>query len=262
MSKENECTLVTAYFEFPIKKFSSNTYLNWINNFLPNTNAYMVIFTDEQSYDTIYNLRKNHIDRTKIITLTLSDFYCYKYMYYWNKDHIRDHEKAYHHQYLYMIWSEKSNFIKLSIELNPFDTEFYMWCDIGMIRDVNCIKYISNFPNKEVIKDLKKDKVYLLNITEFTEEDLKINDATEIFRYQNNSVRIGGGGIFGNVASLKIWIRLYYEMLDEFIKRDYFAGKDQSIMTCVYLKNKDLIELVKHKPCPFNHWFYMIYYLS
>jgi len=261
MSKENECTIVTAYFEFPLKKHTTNSYLNWINNFLPNTNAYMVIFTDEQSYNIMYNLRKKHLDRTRIIILKLTDFYCYKYMDYWNKDHARDHEKLYHHQYLYMIWSEKSNFIKLAIEMNPFDTEFYMWCDIGMIRDTNCIQYITNFPNKETIKNLKRDKVYLLNLTEFSKDDLKITDATEFFRYQNNDVRIGGGGIFGNIPALKQWIKLYYEMLDEFMKRDYFAGKDQSIMTCVYLKNRDFIELVKHKPCPFNHWFYMIYFL-
>lgn len=262
MVKENECTVVTAYFDFPIKKHTSNSYFEWIINFLPNIDAYVIIFTDEKSYNIIYELRKNYIEKTKIITLKLSDFYCYKYMDYWNKDFSRDHEKGHHHQFLYMIWNEKSNFLNISIEMNPFDTEFYMWCDIGMVRDKECIKYISSFPNKEIIKNLNKNKIYLLNITEFTTDDLKINCATEKFRYQNDLVRIGGGAIFGSIDTLKIWIKVYYEMLEEFMSKDYFSGKDQSVMSCVYLKYRNLIELVRPKPSPINHWFYMLYFLS
>ena len=259
---KNECTVVTAYFDFPIKKHTSDSYFDWIINFLPNTDAYMVIFTDDKSYNKIYDLRKKYIEKTKIIKMNLSDFYCYKYMDYWNKDFARDHENGHHHQYLYMIWNEKSNFLNISIDDNPFDTEFYMWCDIGMVRDKNCVKYISSFPNKNIMKDLNKNKVYLLNITPFSKDDLKINSSTELFRYQNDSVRIGGGAIFGEASVLKIWIKCYYEMLEEFMSNNFFSGKDQSVMTCVYLKYRDLIELVRPTKSPFNHWFYMLHFLS
>lgn len=257
-----ECTIVTAYFNFPIKKHTSNSYFEWIINFLPNSNSNMIIFTDEESYDKIFNLRINFMDKTKIIKLNIADFYCYNFMEYWNKDHQRDHERGHHHQYLYMIWNEKSMFLKRAIVLNPFNTDYFMWCDIGMVRDKECIKHISLFPNTNIIKTLKNDKVYLLNITNFDEDDLKITGATEKFRYQNDSVRTGGGGIFGHKDALEIWIRVYYEMLEEFMNKNYFAGKDQSVMSCVYLKYRNLIELVKPEPSPFNHWFYMLYFLG
>ena len=260
MVKKNECTVVTAYFDFPIKKNSTHSYLNWIKNFLPNTDAYMIIFTDEKSRDMISNLRKNYEEKTKIIKTELTDFYCHKYMDYWDKDFNRDHENSYHHQYLYMIWNEKSNFLNVSINYNPFDTEFYMWCDIGMVRSEYTIKYISSFPNKNTIEKLNKNKVYLLNIQPFSNDDLEINCSCENFRYQND--KIGGGVIFGEASLLKTWVKCYYEMLEEFMSKDYFSGKDQSVMACVYLKNRGLIELVEPHNSPIDSWFYMLYFLS
>lgn len=252
-----KCTLVTAYYDFNKKKHSSNKYYEWIQNFLPYLDTYVVIFTDVVSYDKLYSLRKNHLDKTKIIILPIEEFYTFKYMKHWEKDLARDHE-TYHSIDLYMIWNEKSMFVKRAIDLNPFDTDYYCWSDIGMIRDKNLSQYIKHYPS--VRNDIEDNRIYLLNIYHtFTEYDSRFDGlATELFRYRN---AIGGGVIFGHKIVFEKWITTYYKTLQEFVNKDLFAGKDQSVMACVYVKNRDMIKLISPQESPFNNdWFYLVFY--
>lgn len=257
------CTIVTAYYELEFKKHSSSKYHNWSKLYLENIDANMIIFTDDKSLQHIQDFRKSFKDKTLFIIYPLESFYTYKFIDYWNKDWERDHEKRYHHPYLYMIWAEKSMFLQKAIEINKerFNSDFYCWTDIGMVREERTLQYISKFPNKKILEKTKKDKIYLLNVENFLEKELEYNDVTEIFRYNIN--RIGGGFILGHKDILPKWISEYYDMLNKFMYHDYFAGKDQSIMICVYLKNKDnLIELIKPIYSPIDKWFYMLYYFG
>lgn len=258
----SDCTVVSAFFDFPEKKHTSHRYFEWIENFLPNVSANMVIYTDECSYDMIKSLRCSQADRTVVIKTRIEDFFCYRFLEYWKRDIARDHEKSSHNPELYMVWNEKSMFIKRAIESNYFDTEFFMWCDIGMVREQRHVKHLSSFPNTEFIRTLP-NRVYLLSIGDFTTDELKLTGATDSFRYKN---RIGGGVIFGHKEVLKVWVHEYYKMLDKFMENDIFAGKDQSVMSCAYLKNMDLIQLVRPTPSPFDSpygaWFYMLYFFG
>jgi hypothetical protein len=254
----NEPTIVTAYYNFEKNKYSTEAYLSWINNFLPNCDTYMIIFTDEYSYEFLSEMRKNHKEKTLIIKYPIEDFYVFKYMSHWHKDLIRDHER-YHSLGLYLIWNEKSMFVKRAMSLNPFNTEYFCWSDIGIVRDTANIPYVKNYPR--VSSKINKDKFYLLNIYHhFDEDDFAVKElATERYRFTN---AIGGTIMFGHKDVFARWIEKYYEMLEEFVKKDYFAGKDQSLMACVYIKNKDMIQLVRPEPSPVNNdWFYLIYYL-
>lgn len=257
----DECTIVTAYYEFPKKKHTSNSYFDWITNFLPNVDSYMIIFTDQASYDKLHKLREKLLDKTVILIVPFENLFCYKFIDYWNKDYARDHERI-HHPYLYIIWNEKTMFMHKAMELNPFNTDFYAWTDIGMVREKSYIPHISKYPNKEIMKTLKKDKVYLLNVHPFNTHDLQHTGPTELFRYKNE-VRTGGGVILAHKNIIPIWSKEFYKMMAEFMQNNFFAGKDQSIMSCVYLRHREnLIELVKHEPCPLNFWFYMLYHFG
>lgn len=252
------CTIVTAFYNFSKKKHTTDEYIQWMQNFLPNVDSNMVIFTDQHCVSFICELRQNYPLKTKIVVCPLEEFYTYGYLHHWEKDILRDHER-YHSIELYMIWNEKAAFVKRAIELNPFNTDFFCWSDIGMIRDKSYIPYIKNFPNGR--SDTKDDKVYLLNIGyRFTEEDFIHSEiASERYRYVSSC--IGGGVIYGHKNVFLKWITKYYEMLDEFVKADYFAGKDQSLMACIYVHNRDMIELVTPIPTPFNNdWFYLVFY--
>lgn len=260
MNSKTSCTLVTAFYDFEKKKNTSDKYYEWMENFLPHLNTNVVIFTDERSYDKIYDLRKNHLPRTKVVMLPITEFHTYKYMAHWQKDLMRDHERC-HSIELYMIWNEKSMFVKRAIELNPFDTDYYCWSDIGMIRNKTYSQYIQYYPR--VRDDVDDNKMYLLNLQyQFNNNDFGFNElATDRYRYLN---AIGGGVIFGHKEVFMKWIGKYYEMLDEFVKKDLFAGKDQSLMACVYVKNRDIINLIWPQKCPFDgpydDWFYLVWH--
>ena len=266
---DRHCTLVTAFYDLDKKKRTMANYNEWMPNFLPYLDSYVVIFTDEKSYQKMLDLRKNFFEKTKIIVLPITEWHTYKYIDHWQKDYGRDHQQQYHSVELYMIWNEKSMFVKRAIEMNPFDSEFYCWSDIGMIRNSEYSRYIHKFP--KVREDIDKNKIYLLNINAisengyiFNESDYKFEElATEKYRYIN---AIGGGVIFGHKNVFLKWVDKYYDMLDEFVKDDLFAGKDQSVMACVYVKNRDMINLISPQLCPFNsigdEWFYLVYFFS
>lgn len=259
MSYESyQCTIVTAYYDFPYKKHSSNLYSTWIKRFFSNIKANIVVFTDENSSGMLNDIVKD-MKNVMIVILPINQFYTAKYLSYWQKDHKRDYERQ-HNPHLYMIWNEKTMFLQRAIHMNLFKTDYYVWTDIGMVRDEKQIPYICEFPNPSIIEKLNKERVYLLNIEDFTKEDLKETDATERFMRCN---RIGGGVIFGHKTILGKWTQIYYDMMNTFMKNDYFAGKDQSIMACVYLKYREsLIELIKPNETPIDPWFYMLYYLG
>lgn len=250
-------TLVTAYFKMS-NKYNDSLYIEWIERFLKNYQKNIVIFTSIESFYFIQELRKDFKDRTVIILSSIESFYVYKYYDYFVKDYNRDIEKSYHNPDLFLIWNEKLKFVEKAIKLNPFNSSYFMWCDIGMIREDNYIKYLKTFPN---IEKLTEDKVYLLNVDyNFTEEDYK-NPYDEKYRFIFNI--IGGGVMIGLEKNMRLWINRYYKTLDYYITNNKFAGKDQTIMVSTYLKYPDFIKLIKgvdDHDC--NKWFYLLKYFS
>ena len=256
----NNITIVTAYLEIPKKKFNTNTYISWITNYMNLIKDIpLIIYTNSDNINNlIINLRCNNLKNTKIIKININDLYCYKYIEYWNNDYHRDKEK-YHDPLLYLIWNNKTAFIKDAYDRKIFDTNFYMWTDIGMIRDLKTFNVLKNiFLNSEINK-INKDKVYLLEVENFNNNKLNYkNDKPYIF----NENRCGGGVILCNKNLIEKWFYEYYNMLDKFIKYDIFAGKDQNILNNLYISNRNLIELIKPNNSPIDKWFYMLYYIS
>lgn len=257
------CTLVTAFYNFPAKKYHTNNYLIWMKAFLENTNNNMVIYTDNQnSYDIISEYRKKYKDKTKIIIEPIENLYCYQFNNYWDKDLLRDHERAYHNQMLYIIWNEKTMFMYKTYKNNPFNTEYYAWIDIGMIRSSEYIKFLYNFPSNKRLEEIDKNKVHLVVINNFTKDELNSNTPTEMFRYVD---RLGAGMILCHIDIIEKWTEEYYNMLRKFMNNNLFSGKDQSIINNLYIKYKnELIELVSTDDLSIidNKWFYMLYFLS
>jgi hypothetical protein len=251
-------TIVTSYFQLNQSKASHLQYVEWMKNMLIIDNP-MVIFCDEKSEETIYMLRSGKHDKTRIIVTNFKEFYSYKYANHFLEHYKMDKEQRVgHNMFLYMIWSEKSNFMKRAIELDPFNTDYFLWVDIGCFRRPNT-EYI-NWPNPKKIDNLDKTNVLLLLVQPFTREEWNCSsrETLPLFQFAN---RIGGTMFGGGKDILLKWHEKYYEMLEYFISIKRFIGKDQSIMNSVYLLNKDMCELVNWQPgCP-DHWFYLQEYL-
>jgi hypothetical protein len=260
----DDITLITAMIKINKNKYNSD-YIHWISNLLLNLNKNIIIYTSIEYYELMQELRKNHQDKTKIIITSLEDFYMYKYIDYLKKDLKRDHEKNHHNTDLYMIWNEKLKFIEKGMNENPFNTNYFAWCDIGYVRNNLYIDlYMRNFPD---VRKLTEDKIYMLNIDyNFKEEDFK-EPFNNKYRYISNT--IGGGFIIGNKERLKEMINIYYnQIIPYYIENDLFIGKDQTLYVSLYLNNPNLIKLIRgyndNFTIPYSElkWFYFLKYLN
>ena len=52
----------------------------------------------------------------------------------WDQQEKMDPENAYQHRLLYIIWNEKANFLLNAANENYFNSEYFLWCDIGAVR--------------------------------------------------------------------------------------------------------------------------------
>jgi hypothetical protein len=260
MSQEQNTTIVTAYFKLPQSKANHEIYTMWMQNML-SIQSPMVIFCDNQSKKQIKEFRKDLLEKTKIIRMKFEDFYCYKYFDVFQNDYeTKDHEKTYHNPYLYLIWNEKSHFLKRAIELNPFSTEYFMWTDIGCFRRPNT--QFLDWPNSNKMNTLiDKDRVLLLCVYQFTQQEYNCNDIHCLpdFKYIN---RIGGTIFGGTSKSILKWHELYYNMLEYFISIGKFIGKDQSIMSSVAIIYKEHVQIIEPNFVCNDIWFALQEYLS
>lgn len=243
------CTIVTGYFQMK-SKHSTEKYAEWIKYMLEKETP-MVIFCDKQSYPMIHAQRPY---QTKIIITSLTQFYSYKYIDTYRANYEMDHE-TYHSPELYLVWAEKAHFVKQAITMNPFQTDYFLWVDIGCFREPSPIQW----PNPIRIQSLDSSKVLVLNVTPFTEEELHCTKETLPSFLTTNRI---GATIFGGGKEILLkYHDLYYEMVDYFISIDRFIGKDQSILNSVYLLNQELFQVVKPGKCK-DEWFYLQNYLS
>jgi hypothetical protein len=163
--------------------------------------------------------------------------------------------EQYHSPELYLIWAEKAHFVKRAIEINPFQSNYFLWVDIGCFRTPSPIKW----PNPDRIREMDRSKVLVLKVTPFTEEELQCTRETLPSFLTTNRL---GATIFGGGKEVLLrYHELYYEMVEYFISTNRFIGKDQSILNSVYLLNPHVFNVIEPKLCK-DKWFYLQDYLS
>jgi len=126
-------TIVTAFFALDDARpdgRSARDYHQWMANFLPNINWPLVVFCDAQSADTIKRLRGN---KPAMIHITrIEEFSVYRH-----RRQLRAHIAQRWPGFpadASLIYHEKANFVSRAIDENPFASEIFFWCDIGMFR--------------------------------------------------------------------------------------------------------------------------------
>ena len=258
----NKITVVTAYFDIESKATHAE-YQDWMRNFLPRLNASLVVFTDKNNQALIQSLRVKQSHSTRIIVTSIEEFFTYQYNRLWKLHWRRDHEAERHSPDLYMIWNEKPRFLEIAIQQNPFDSEYFLWCDIGCFRnrpqDVS-LTVLEDWPR---IDRLHKDKVTITYLSPFSAKDFKSVDgklmSSSDFRER---VTVAGGIYGGGAAGLKDWIDVFYKTLSAFFEYGRFAGKDQNLIANMACMHPQLFDLVIPEGYRRDPWFYLQYYLS
>ena len=259
IKKEKPATVVSAYYEMPSKN-KKQDYRVWIRIFLESTPCFLVFFTDEELVPFITDCRREHMDRTRIISLPREQWVAstrYSQAE-WDKLALLDPETlAGHSVDLYKVWYEKKNFVLRAIDLNPFDHTDFVWTDAGICRDPTLAALIKKYP---VADRIPTDRMMMLNVVPFVlRDDVIINGFPG---GGEDKPRIGGGIIAGPKEE---WIKydlLFNSIVDRYRHAGLFWGKEQTIMKTLVLENKSKISLIDVKPIAVNIWFYSLLYLG
>jgi hypothetical protein len=263
IKKDKPATVITAYSDMK-SKYDPQKYRNWIRIFLEACDCHLIFFTDNKEIGSlVWEYRKDLKDRTKVILFPKTEWTANKNFSeaFWERQHEKDPEKNIHSVELYKVWYEKKEFIKRAIELNPWGHTDFVWADAGICRDPKMAPLLKNFP---VADRIPTDRILMLNIGEFTENDSVIREINGVKITGGNAsgMRISAGVIAGSVDAWKKYDEAYEKVLDKYIESGFFCGKEQNIMATLVLENRNLVSLVEPHLIFSDFWRYMLLWLS
>ena len=208
----NLITCVSCYFN--VKNKHNNKYLDWFNNTL-SINAFYVFFTND--INLIKKYRKNL--PTYYIECNISDFYTWKY-----KDKIRIDDVHCPSIELNLIWNEKIFMIEKAFNINPFNSEYFMWVDSGICtyRD---IKPPQNHFDMNKIIYLPKNKFIFSSSDDETYYDHLVTN-TNYYHYISGTYII-------HKSFLNIFVSIYKIYLEKLLNKNNI-WTDQLILTHIY----------------------------
>ena len=266
-------TVVSCYYIVP-SKHSHGFYRSWIDNFMK-IGFKCVVYCDQKSFDVLSNIYEE-TDSLKYRIVEINDFVCSKLN--WNDESKIDPERYIHSEQLYKVWNEKIFFVKRAIEENIFNTEYFIWTDIGSFRESDRVNELRGaFP---CVDKLPKDKLTFRQICKFQESHLI--DLDKVDNRFTTPYSIIGAGIWGGSKEMLLTFSgLYYDTLEEFDKNKVFKGKEQNILAFLVIRHPHMFNLIFSHNLTMNHtdnklytyvpsnvdilydfWFYMHYYLS
>jgi len=261
-AKPLPATVVSAF--YPMKsKHALDNYKKWIRMLLENLDAPLVFFTEETFAKFIVETRSRFSEKTKVIILPRDEWVANKKFSQsiWDAQYEIDPEKNIHSAELYKVWYEKKEFVMRAIEMNPFGSTDFLWCDAGIVRYDWIIPLMKNFP---VADRIPTDRIMISNVWPFTRSDeaaVKINGETFVGG-ASGKPRVGTNVI---AASANLWIKfstLYDDIVQKYLRAGLFFGKDQNVATKLVLEYKNLISLVDSKQFFYDTWVFVLVWLG
>lgn len=243
----SESTIVTAYYEIP-SKAPKSTYLNWINNFLKNIENNIVFFTSEDLVDYFKSVRNENIIYKVLPFGELNAIKKYGYDF-WKKQKEIDVWR-YHTPELGIIWYEKKEFVLRVIEENPFNTDYFIWCDAGCMRHSAYFPSINTFGKN--LSNIDKDKLNFQVIGPLQNKSF----------YAYPDICIAGAIIVGKKETWYRYKELYDKILQEYVNANISCLMDQYIMVSMLEKYKDEFSLIYPTKKYIDVWFFFLEELS
>lgn len=214
-------TCVSGYWR--IKNKHNNNFEKWFNTTLK-INCPYVFFSDKETIEIIKIYRGNL--PTYYIECNITDFNTYKF-----KDKMVTHPIHCPSIELNLIWNEKIFLIQKAIEINPFQTEYFMWMDAGISSFRNKMPPSQPFPNINKLNDLPKDKFIYSSSHNFTYNENFIKGQYHLHHHVSG-IYLLHKNIINKLVDI---YKKYLTLID---KNDIWT--DQVIWTLIYKDNKEL----------------------
>ena len=263
-------TFATCWYNLK-SKFEVEIYRKWMSNFINNVNNFnLVIYTNKESYSVLEPLLEyNKNEKIKVIFKEWNEFYGYQWKDNWINNHqnnnLLNEKSRFNTDWkLNMLWSEKINFVKETMDKKYFDTEWYGWCDIGYFRGGNNLtnKEIKRWPNKDKINSLDKNRIYYGlpgNI-----RDLNLLSRIILMKNKNNmpnipippnQISIAGGFFLSHRNKLEYWHTIYYKRLSDYFTHKYLVKDDQIVIIDCIINNLKNFKLIEEQDPRKDRWF-------
>uniref|UniRef100_A0A6C0BMM1 Uncharacterized protein n=1 Tax=viral metagenome TaxID=1070528 RepID=A0A6C0BMM1_9ZZZZ len=224
-------TVVTAYFD--LAKIEGTNRANEIDYFqwaeaLMATDCDMVIFIDHHLYDRVLNMRGQYKHRTLIIPCSLDDIPTMQKGKYTETKHSTTNSKD-TSLYKCLTWC-KLDFIKMAIDMNPFNSRYFSWVDFGIFKVHRSNEMSFRIPQRD-------DQICLHEIIPTFQSDISdLNSFYSTFRHN-----IAGGYFSGSIESLTWFIDEFHRTLDESISQGHRVH-EQNLFGVIVARNYDRID--------------------
>ncbi|OXA47695.1 protein HtrL [Folsomia candida] len=244
-------TLVTAFFGMEKAKHSLEEYKVWLKNFLGQVDTPIVIFTQPKFKDLMVQVRNGRPTHFVLYNEiwdvpwllephSLHDDY--------HKMHAIDPERSRHSPELYAVWNSKPWFLQTMSELNPFNSTYFYWMDVGCVRESD-IK-LGNYPNLERSlevfgEDERSENYKKLNIfTVGRFPNYKPPPDSNTFEEMAEMDFVIGTFFGGTVYSINWFSRTFYAIHDVQLSLGEFVGKDQTLYNWIATQYPDRFRVV------------------
>lgn len=258
-----QLTIVSAFIEIS-SKHTKEEYYVWMTHLLKYKGP-MVLFIDTKNFNFVNNLRKGL--PTKIILTQLTDLSTFKFKGRFNHHlgtyYIDDsmHKKINMDEYS-MIICEKPNFLKRAMDLNEFNTPYFLWLDMGYLR---CgATFPDDWPNLDKLR-IMDDKIVIMSLMN---KNCLREDKPRKYTYSDppHGVMVSGGIMGSHTKNINRFHTIFYQKLEDIINQtNEWAGMEQFILSHIYCENQQLfynIKAKRHKLVKNNPWFYGIPYFA
>jgi len=239
-----QATVVSCYYPLSNSKHPVENYLRWITNFLTSVDSPIVMFSDGEAADFIINIRRQANLQDKLV-LIRKPFNELKFSgETWDKiwdSHVPMSSFAHiHNKELFKVWANKSFFVQEAIAKNPFQTEFFVWCDAGCWRDQRLASLCG--PGWPVVSKITPKKLHIITIESIVPYFQQIASQSAWSHEElvnkiktDNVVIIGGTILVGDREAWASWIPMVEATLLIFIQQNKFAGDDQAVLATAAL---------------------------
>jgi hypothetical protein len=165
-------TIVTGYFRVPGKR-SDTIYLHNMLRTLHVNASYHFFYHDEDVREIATMARSNYSGKTVFTYLPMDTIQ--SMMFGEGEEFLKNKvifQSLHHNPFswpLILIWLSKFNFLRMSLEMNPFQSEWFMWLDVGL----NALRYGEGvpqtaFPDPTKLAAMPRDKVVYSSVREWT----------------------------------------------------------------------------------------------
>jgi hypothetical protein len=246
----SETTIVSCYYPLSKSKHSFQEYIVWIFHFLSYVDTSIILFTDENMAEILEGLRTQAglIDRFYLIKkpfheLKFTDAIWFEH---WTNQLQITNWPALHTVPLFIIWANKSFFVEEAIRINPFQSNYFTWCDIGCWRHPEIAKICGKgWPDIKKITPNQLHIISMASVEDFLEKLTTKKSWTQeeviVELPIGYTVFLGGTILLGDREAWGAFIPAFETTLNLFIKNNFFAGDDQHVIlsTALWLRISD-----------------------